>query len=145
MVNLLQIFFSLTNTRHVWGPHPSYYQPSMAITAGSPLPSNRPVRHKRKNTQWTKGLQTLLLMLKNFVLETGRTWTIKRLSPLPVAANFGKLTHWSCSCIYSATSGCAGLHHSLILCTLYPKFCVCAWHKLEIWVGAGGQKYEYCE
>ena len=45
----------------------------------------------------------------------------------------------------SVSSACSGLHHSLILCTLYPKFCVCAWHKLEIWVGTGGQKYECCE
>ena len=46
------------------------------------------------------------LMLKNLVLKvllgTGRTWTIKRLPPLPVAANFGKPTHWSCSDILSA-------------------------------------------
>ena len=45
----------------------------------------------------------------------------------------------------SVSSACSDLHHSLILCTLYPEFCVCAWHKLEIWVGTGGQKYECCE
>ena len=59
-----------------------------------------------KNTQWTKGLQIILLMLKNLVLNvllgTGRTWTIKRLSPLPVAANFGKLVHCTSSDVLSA-------------------------------------------
>ena len=44
----------------------------------------------------------------------------------------------------SVSSACSGLHHSLILCTLYPKFCVCAWYKFEIWVGTEGQKYECC-
>ena len=29
-----------------WGPHPSYYQPSMAITAGRPPPTILAARHK---------------------------------------------------------------------------------------------------
>ena len=69
MVNLLQIFFSLTNTRHVWGPHPSYYQPSMAITAGSPLPSNRPVRHKRQKHTTEKRFTNIIVNVGEF-----RTW-----------------------------------------------------------------------
>ena len=66
---LIANIFSLTNTRHVWGPHPSYYQPSMAITAGSPLPSNRPVRHKRQKHTTEKRFTNIIVNVEEF-----RTW-----------------------------------------------------------------------
>ena len=70
---LIAIIFSLTNTRHVWGPHPSYYQPSMAITAGSPLPSNRPVRHKRQKHTMDKRFTNNIVNVEESCLERP-TW-----------------------------------------------------------------------
>ena len=85
----------------------------------------------------------------------GPTWNRENMNNKEVATTSSGCKFWQTNPLVllwyikcqdqSVSSACSGLHHSLILCTLYPKFCVCAWHKLEIWVGTGGQKYECCE